>query len=373
MSSKLKYADIFCGCGGLTYGFNKNKLFEGVLGVDYSGPAGDVYLSNFPNIPFWNLDLQETENVSKVIKHLSNNCDVLLGGPPCQGFSTLGKRSSFDIRSQLIDVYLKIVNKVNPSFIIMENVKGIRSMRYSADQTYPEHIKSSLCRKYTLTELMLDASDFGMAQTRVRYILVGVKKGLKMQMTVQEAIESQVSKYKKTLLDVIGDLPQIDAGGGGDIIIDNTFKSKKIYNHKAMKHSPSLIERLSHVPVGGGLQDVPRNLLNDHLINMLNGKYGSGGHAKNIYGRLDWNKPAGTIVAGIDKVTCGRFVHPTSHRLLTPRECARIQSFSDDFIFSGSLVAQYYMIGNAVPPKWSSVFSNMITKIKGRYESNCIL
>src|SRR5262249_19902508 len=93
---------------------------------------------------------------------------------------------------------------------------------------------------------------------------------------------------------------------------------------------------------------------NRHLKRMKRGAYGSGGHVKNIYGRLEWDKPAGTVVAGIDKITCGRFIHPNANRLLTPRECARLQSFPDDFVFFGSAVTQYYLIGNAVPPNVST-------------------
>jgi DNA (cytosine-5)-methyltransferase 1 len=108
------------------------------------------------------------------------------------------------------------------------------------------------------------------------------------------------------------------------------------------------------------LLDVPRRLLTDHLRRLVDGAYGSGGHVKNIYGRLEWGKPSGTVVAGIDKITCGRFVHPVENRLLTPRECARLQSFPDEFAFMPSLVASYYLIGNAVPPKAAAAMGRSV-------------
>ena len=129
-----------------------------------------------------------------------------------------------------------------------------------------------------------------------------------------------------------------------------------------MNHSAKLKERFSYVPKGGGLLDVPSHLLTPHLQKMVSGHYGSGGHVKNIYGRLSWDKPCGTIVAGMDKITCGRYLHPDANRLLTPRECARIQSFPDEFKLIGGQVARYYAIGNAVPPQLAQVLGMAIVK-----------
>ena len=125
-------------------------------------------------------------------------------------------------------------------------------------------------------------------------------------------------------------------------------------------HGTELLRKLKYVKPNGGLMDVPRKLLNNHLRNMIDGTYGSGGFVKNIYGRLDWKKPTGTVVAGIRKITCGRFIHPDYDRLLTPRECARLQEFDDDYLFHGSLTDQYTLIGNAVPPKFSHFIGSVL-------------
>lgn len=370
MKKRITFADIFSGCGGLSYGFAINPNFEGLIGIDHSPAAGKVFEQNHNGVPFQLRDLFDGDQVKEVIKLLKGTCDVLLGGPPCQGFSTLGKRRDADKRSTLVDVFLNLISEISPKVVILENVRGIKSMKHPSGATYPEYMHDFLKYKsadaYDTTEFIIDTLEYGLAQTRVRYVLLAVKKSInknnKILEQIKETIYSKKTNDYKNLIDVIGDLPEIESGQGSEIIeiCNPDGKTKIIHNHKAMKHSARLVERLMHVPVGGGLPDVPKELLTPHLQKMVDGGYGSGGHVKNIYGRLDWNKPSGTIVAGIDKITCGRFVHPKSNRLLTPRECARLQSFPDDFIFSGGSVAQYYMIGNAVPPKISQVFASAI-------------
>lgn len=171
---------------------------------------------------------------------------------------------------------------------------------------------------------------------------------------LEEEIFKKENKKVRTLWDAIGDLPNHCLYKNGSTYFEN---------HIPLNHSKNLIRRFSFIPPGGGLLDVPIRLLPKHLKRMRSQKYGSGGHVKNIYGRLQWDRPCGTIVAGIDKITCGRFVHPKYNRLLTPRECARLQSFPDDFVFKGSHVTQYYLIGNAVPPKFSEKISEVLIKI----------
>ena len=254
----------------------------------------------------------------------------------------------------------------------MENVRGITSKIHKSGLNFPEFIKNLMTNgddhcHYDIENILINTLDYGLAQTRIRWFLIGVRRdlntGSNCLRNIMTGIKIRRTRKVMKLVDVIGDLPHIESGEGSDVMeIIKGKQLKTIYNHRAMKHGQPLLDRFSHVPVGGGLINVPRELLTDHLIRMLEGQYGNGGHIKNIYGRLDWQKPCGTIVAGIDKITCGRFVHPEANRLLTPRECARIQSFADDFRFQGSLVNQYYMIGNAVPPKISFVIANSIAK-----------
>ncbi len=366
----IRFADIFSGCGGLTNGFYRKKCFRGILAIDSWRIAGEVFTENHSKIPFELRDMHNLSELELITEKLKDKCDILLGGPPCQGFSTLGKRRDGDRRSSLVEIFLEICLRVKPKIIVMENVRGITSKIHENGVLFPEFINQKLANgsgisKYDIENIIIDTREFGLAQTRVRWFLIAVKKDINHNNAVLQNIIKGINKRKtrkvRVLREAIGDLPYIESGEGADkFITDNGGGRKIIYNHKAMKHSQALVERFSYVPIGGGLLDVPRRLLTDHLKRMLDGAYGNGGHPKNIYGRLDWDKPAGTIVAGIDKITCGRFVHPSANRLLTPRECARIQSFPDTFRFLGSLVNQYYMIGNAVPPKISSVIADSI-------------
>lgn len=352
------FADLFSGCGGLSYGFHDRRKFKMLLAVDAWKSAQEIYSKNFPGISFECYDLSMQKNQRSVVARLKNRCDLLLGGPPCQGFSTLGKRRDNDARSTLVDVFADIAMKISPKLIILENVRGITSKRHPKGAAYSQVLIQALSRHYCVDARVVDCREFGLAQTRVRWILVAVRRNLQdageLVDEFWKLFNSKRNRPNLTLRDAIGDLPQIQSGeGANEIIIRRGGRTRTIFNHKAMNHSAELLARLAHVPPGGGLLDVPLQLLNTHLKKMRKGHYGNGGHVKNIYGRLEWNKPAGTVVAGIDKITCGRFVHPEIDRLLTPRECARLQSFPDTFTFTGSAVTQYYLIGNAVPPNIS--------------------
>jgi DNA (cytosine-5)-methyltransferase 1 len=172
--------------------------------------------------------------------------------------------------------------------------------------------------------------------------------------------EKQPMHGYRTLREVIGDLPSLESGQGSDELVTATGV---VYNHYVFEYEKKTLERIKAVPQNGGLQDIPDELLSNHLMKMKHGGYGSGGFVKNLYGRLDWDKPSGTIVAGIKKITCGRFFHPTDSRLLTVREVARLQTFPDDYKFSGGLIDQYTVVGNAVPPKFSEFIGNVILAI----------
>jgi DNA (cytosine-5)-methyltransferase 1 len=318
------------------------------------------------------VDLYDENNIESIAEKLKPNLDVLLGGPPCQGFSTLGKRRDSDRRNSLIDAFITLCKTVRPKIIVIENVNGIASKKHREGLTYPDYVKyhlnsEQLDTRYDTTTHSINSIDYGLAQTRRRWFLFAVRADINSKSNLLEKVISNIIGLKvaarPVLKDVIGDLPYIESGQGGDIIeCKNNGKKVKIFNHRPMKHSKQLIDRFSFVPPGGGLQDVPTHLLKGHLQKMQQGVYGNGGHVKNIYGRLEWDKPCGTVVAGIDKITCGRFVHPEANRLLTPRECARIQSFPDSFRFYGSLVNQYYLIGNAVPPAISAIIARAIEK-----------
>lgn len=366
---RLRTADLFSGCGGFSEGFKAVKGFSTGYAVDFWKPAGDIYRLNHHNVHFEALDLSERANIEHVIGVLAGEFDVLIGGPPCQGFSTLGKRRDDDSRSTLVDVFAEIAVRSQTPVVLMENVRGIASKKHPKGGTYLE----SYCQKltspedenlvgYSVSHRELMATDFGMAQTRRRVFTIAIRKDVPSSESLLDGIwslvENSKSKTCATLQEVLAGL-ESEPPIFGKL---SESESTKANAHLAMNHSPKLKARFSYVPKGGGLLDVPDHLLTPHLRKMVSGHYGSGGHVKNIYGRLTWDQPCGTIVAGMDKITCGRYVHPEADRLLTPRECARIQSFPDEFKLIGGQVSRYYAVGNAVPPRLATVLGTAIAK-----------
>ena len=368
-----KFSDLFCGGGGMSLGLISAGL-EDVVAVDFWDAAKENYTSYGPLScsEFHQLNLFDEENRKKLVEILKEkNIDLLAGGPPCQGFSTLGKREQDDCRNKLVDAYLGIALNVRPKMIIMENVPAIQSMKHESGLKYPEYAKKLLSEnKYYATTVFMEGEKCGLAQSRKRLFLVAVNKEYVNEIPdYEELVLKKIADFSaqyepKTLRDVIYDLPRYESDEGCD---NNVVDGKPLYNHTVFKYRQDNLARIKAVPYGGGLQDIPDELLSNHLKKMKSGGYGSGGFVKNLYGRLDWDKPSGTIVAGIKKITCGRFFHPECDRLLTVREAARIQSFPDDYVVKGGMIEQYTIIGNAVPPRFSEIIGSVLVDI---FESN---
>lgn len=353
--TKYSVADFFSGCGGFSLGFEQSGSFRTTVAIDNWETALQTFTENLKANDVQCLDLSNKLVRTSLIDRYTDRFDVVLGGPPCQGFSTLGKRRDDDQRSTLVDDFASLVTSLRPKLVLVENVRGILTKRHPSGGTFASALRDALASSehcpYMCSDGVLNALEFGIPQTRLRWFLLAIRRDLPRAKVAArvfwKAVRARRTKVPATLRDAIGDLPPAVAQGA------ECWPP----NHATMNHSAALVERLRHVPPGGGLPDVPRSLLTPHLIKMLNGAYGSGGHVKNVYGRMEWDRPSGTIVAGMDKITCGRFVHPVANRLLTPRECARIQTFPDYFSFVGGQVAQYYQIGNAVPPKLASILA----------------
>lgn len=370
---KYKFADIFCGGGGMSLGL-VDAGFIDTIAADYWDVAKNNYTSyhKLNTSRFFQTDMfKEEERITLHKELIKSGIDLLAGGPPCQGFSTLGKREGADTRNTLVEAYLEMAVKVMPKMIIMENVPAIQSMKHFSGLKYPDYAKKFLCKHgYYAETVFIDGYQVGLAQTRKRLFLIAVNKGAVNKIDnysdlLKNTIEKlALSQEYSTLRYTIYDLPRLESGEGSDEMIIN---GTKIYNHSVFKYQKETLKRIQKVPRCGGLQDIPDSLLSNHLIKMKSGGYGSGGFVKNLYGRLDWDKPSGTIVAGIKKITCGRFFHPECNRLLTVREAARIQTFPDDYKFLGSLVDQYTIVGNAVPPKFSELIGRVLIEIYENY------
>ncbi len=370
---QLKFADLFCGCGGLSIGL-ANAGLKDTVSADFWDVAKANYTSYhlLSESTFYSTNMFDKKQKDELIDVLiKQKIDVLAGGPPCQGFSTLGKREEKDKRNTLVEAYLEVANRVKPKIIIMENVPAIQSMKHSSGIKYPEYAKKFLSENgYYAETIFIEGSQVGLSQRRKRLFLIALNKdyfsGIDDFSSVLLSVvkELQPATECKSVRDAIGDLPILESGEGKDVMIVN---GKTIFNHSSFKHSKDIIKRIEAVPENGGLQDIPDSLLSKHLKKMKHGGYGSGGFVKNLYGRLNWNEPSGTIVAGIKKVTCGRFFHPSSNRLLTVREAARLQSFPDDYQFVGGIIDQYTVVGNAVPPKFGEFIGNIIIYLYRKY------
>lgn len=353
--------DLFSGCGGMTLGF-KWAGFTSVLSSDIDENCEKTFNTNFPETPFLCGDLSDLKKEDFDAHLVNKDIDVIIGGPPCQGFSLANKnrnKIAEDPRNKLFYEFVKTINWYNPKSFVMENVKGLLSMESGQviKQIISEFENAGKVG-YKVGVKVLKASDYGVPQTRERVIVIGIRNDLD---TVPEFPEK---KYEKaiTVSDAISDLPQIEAGEGKEKLNypmepENEYQvfmrknSKYVNNHIAMRHTQRLIERFKAIQPGKNLLDVWET----HGA-VQRGNPGEKSKVKfsqnNL--RLIADKPAPTVAASFQS----NFVHPTLNRNFTAREGARFQSFPDDFIFEGMRtkmswekgLSQYQQIGNAVPP-----------------------
>ena len=335
--------DLFAGCGGLGYGFKINKNFEINLANDIWEPAKDTYTYNNPNIPFILKDIAEL-NENDIYQYFPNGVDVIIGGPPCQGFSMCGVRNINDERNGLFYEYARIVRITNPYIFVMENVKGLLSMKNKEgdlviDAIYREFKKIG----YTVQHKVLNSKYYNVPQSRERVILVGTRNDLDINFEYPEKILDDNSLY--TVDDALYGLGNTNSKDGELSITSdspnkfyNLIKSKneKIYNHEVPSHKADVSHRMSFVPHGGNWQDIPE-------------EFRVGGIHSNAYRRLDPSVPSVTIKHAYKSM----IIHPNNNRCLSIREVARLQSFKDDYIFKNSKTSQYQQIANAVPPNLS--------------------
>lgn len=357
----LNTIDLFSGCGGMTLGF-KWAGFNSILASDIDENCEKTFATNFPEIPFICGDIStlSKDDCDKILNN--KTIDVIIGGPPCQGFSLANKKRnkvSEDPRNKLFYEFVKIINWYNPKAFVMENVKGLLSMDSGrVIKQIQEEFENSGRFGYEVRYQVLKASDFGVPQIRERVILIGIRKDLDV---VPEFPEKK-NQEEISVEAAISDLPQINAGEG-EVVMEYETKplneyqqfmrqnSKKVFNHIAMKHTPRLIERFKAIQPGKNLLDVWET---HGAVQRGNPSQKSSIKFSQNNLRLVPDKPAPTIAASFQS----NFIHPYLDRNFTAREGARLQSFPDDFIFEGMRtkmswekgLSQYQQIGNAVPP-----------------------
>jgi DNA (cytosine-5)-methyltransferase 1 len=345
--SEITYTCIesFCGAGGLSLGLEWAG-FETLAAFDIDKPSLDTFNRYRGRDVAFRSDSRELEPSdlrSRAGLAPNEELDLFSGGPPCQGFSKQKRGAHLgDERNHRVIDFAVLVEGLAPRFFILENVAQFGKRRGEA---FIERIHDLLGDGYDLTPHTYNAADYGLAQTRRRFILVGRRRDVEGQFTVPEPT---VGKWK-TVREQIGDMPEPP---------DDCSEHSDYPNHQAANVSDINIERFSHVPQGGGWQDIPNELRLECHKNVDPSK----GGWPDVYGRLEWNGQAPTITKGFDSFTRGRYGHPKYDRPITPREAARLQGFPDDYVFVGNRGEVRSQIGNAVPPPLAAALGFTIRK-----------
>lgn len=366
--------DLFAGAGGITEGFRQAGA-SCVFANDFNPHACETFQLNHPEIkmvggPIQNLDAKA---IRKSLSMKKGDLDILVGGPPCQGFSiNAPERFLEDPRNSLFKHYLRFVDEFAPKTFMFENVPGMLSL--GGGKIFDTIISQMQERGYHTNTRILLAAHYGVPQVRWRTIILGSRlsdaplhpepthfyscrpnfKGGATIATRLVPLDVLRLKPAVTLADAISDLPSLDAGGGeerssyGRACPKSTFAKemrkdgKTLFNHTANRLSKINLDRLAHIHPGSAWTSIPYDLLPEGMK-----KARTSDHTMR-YGRLSWESLAGTMMTKCDP-HWGAVFHPEQDRTFTVRETARIQSFPDGYQFLGPRVAQYEQVGNAVP------------------------
>lgn len=349
--AKYRILDLFCGAGGFSYGMDKNPDFETLIALDNDQYAGETFKKNMPYADVVIGDITDDNTKAGIVEKAKKlGINMIIGGPPCQGYSMKGKKLGLkDPRNFLFREYLNFVDKLKPDVFVIENVKGL--LLASNGWFRDEIVKTIGDLGYTVEYGVLNASDYGVPQARERAIFICSKHN---RITLPEKTVDKIV----TVRDAISDLSYLESGQGEyeqDYLlpISSDYQklmregSKKLYNHKASNHKQVAIDKLKMIPPEKGKEFLPDELLGNQKF-------------KTTWGRLKWDEVSPTIDTRFDASSNGTNNHPYLHRAITPREAARIQSFDDNFIFYGSKVHIRKQIGNAVPPLLAKAIADQI-------------
>lgn len=330
--------DLFAGVGGLSLGFEMEG-FDILLANEFDQSIATAYKENHKSTNVVVGDITSLD-LSKVFGEYVNRIDVVIGGPPCQGFSQKGKRKTInDERNFLFKHYVEVVKFVKPKYFVMENVPNL----LTAEKGFFLNEIKGLFKGYgySIRYGVLNAADYGVPQNRRRAIIIGKYLATPPELPLP-------CKQKVTIWDAISDLAYLESGEGefeqkyrnspkSDYEKKMRKGSKILYNHMATKHSALALERLSLIPPNAGKEVLPK----EHITKSV---------YSGTWSRMKQNDVAVTITTRFDTPSSGKFTHPFLNRAITVREAARLQSFPDTFKFIGSKMSQMKQVGNAVPP-----------------------
>lgn len=351
---KYKVIDLFCGCGGISEGF-RQAGFHIIGGIDFYQPAIDTFQHNFRDAKSFCTDINLFSNED--IHKFYEGTDVIVGGPPCQGFSSANRwqKESEDPRNILFYQYIRFVEELQPKVFMIENVRGL----LTRDNGYAKNRINEILTEhgYNIQMTVLDASEYGVPQNRKRAIIIGIRKDFQ---DVFFDFDSLEKKEKVTVDDAIGELYSYESSPGETKLLkerpDTPYrlylrrKDNLIVNDEIRYPAAIVQKRIEFVPQGGNWKDVPADLWPSNRHN----------RHSSAYKRLKQNDQSCTIDTGNAH---SNYFHPLYNRIPTVREAARLQSFPDSFEFVGTRGNTYRQVGNAVPPLLAKALADQILKI----------
>ncbi len=357
--SKKKYTclDLFSGAGGLSRGF-LDAGFDVVLGVDFDEAALKTFEANHGNAKAMKLDLFNHENINVILDFLRENnieLDVLVGGPPCQGFSVAGPRDMNDKRNTLYTAMVKLADKVKPKAVVLENVPGMIQINggIGAKRVVEDFAKIG----YKMVPKLLYAPDYGLPQMRKRVFFVGLRDSEQDFLFPEPSVEK--NNYV-TCEEAIGDLPSLQMENGeiiyGDEIQEYIVPPQNSYQEKMRKNSTCIRNHIGSIPIEKTRQMISM-VPEGKNYKALPEQYRSLYKYHEALTRYHSKKPSNTINTGHRS-----HFHYKWNRIPTVRESARLQSFPDDFVFFGNKSEQYRQVGNAVPPMLGQVVAEELKK-----------
>lgn len=353
--------DLFSGAGGLLIA-KKNLGCNILFANEVDNACAITHRNNFKDIPLIHKDIKDLKANEIKLYIGDNEVDLVVGGPPCQGFSMFGKRRFVntqgyepkqDPRNHLVYEYIRIVEETKPKFFFMENVKGFMSLDNGLFVQEVIETFKKLGYNNIWCEIVC-AADYGVPQRRHRMFMIGNRLNINFEAPPKTHSDKDPSLLPYTTV--------------GDAILDIAdLNEQDIPNHIALAHKPLVAERMSYVLEGCKLD---LNTLPEHLqtATRKDSKTGKVSNYSHVYKRLDRNKPSTTMVPGHNAFP----IHPTLHRTLTPREAARIQTFPDTLEFFGTRQQQCIQVGNAVPPKMAEPFFKKIDEYIKEYNKEQI-
>jgi DNA (cytosine-5)-methyltransferase 1 len=356
--ANLSYLDLFAGAGGWSVGFEEAEYQHAAM-YDLNSSACKTAAANFGPIAHC-VDLTDHQSMC------FPDVDIVCGSPPCQGFSNEGYKRRHDPRNNLVWTFLEIVKKIQPRAWVFENVPGFQ--RSYGGYHYHQLMAELKNWDYQFSDFILDAANYGVPQNRQRFVLIAARDFKPKPPVPTHAIDGDlISDNQLTIWDAISDLPKPSLGDrvgeyGYDSGASNPFQSwarknsARVFNHTTQKHSRRVLEKIRAVPEGSDMSKIVGRFSENRV------------HYCGGYRRAPKDRPSWTAywTRGMTSI------HPEQHRFLSPRECARIQSFPDRFVFHGSTIENYTQVCNAVPPILARAIAVSVreqvekTKVRGK-------